>query len=196
MKSPNIFLDAKLEPVIGDFGLAKFMTTTKLNVTSVGVGTLLWMAPEVMTSTVATPKADIYALGIILWELLSGQWPFADVNPVQLVPLVLNGTRPAIDSRWPASIVEPMKACWQADPESRPSAEHVVEHLLAQISDKTTSANATPAEKVVSEEISHDDDNINNNGDDETHTAEEEAEQLAAVDAPEEAAVKDVELKG
>jgi serine/threonine protein kinase len=53
------------------------------------VGTLAWMAPEVLANQRYTERADVYSYGIVLWELLTRQCPFGELSPVQTAAAVL-----------------------------------------------------------------------------------------------------------
>ena len=78
LKPANILITANGEVKVADFGLAREMDLSK-GVTTPGsaLGTALYMAPEQVSAKPATPRTDIYALGIILYEALTGASPHA-----------------------------------------------------------------------------------------------------------------------
>jgi serine/threonine protein kinase len=82
---PENVLVAKGKLKIGDFGLAKFVDEATRTLTFKGVGTPRYMAPEVWLMQRATPATDLYAVGVILFEGVTGQPPFAaqDVNALR-----------------------------------------------------------------------------------------------------------------
>ena len=85
LKPSNILLDAQGEPYLTDFGLAKMLEPeTQLTATGVIAGTPAYMAPEQAAGRgkEVGPASDIYSLGAILYELLTGQPPFLDENPL------------------------------------------------------------------------------------------------------------------
>ena len=83
LKPANILLDGRGEPLVADFGLAKLIEKDRgLTRTGAVLGTPSYMAPEqVNASKTLMPAADIYALGAILYELLTGRPPFRGETP-------------------------------------------------------------------------------------------------------------------
>jgi serine/threonine protein kinase len=88
------------------------------------------MAPEVMSGGEYSEKADVYSFGIIMWELVSRQMPFAGLNTGQISVAVLQkGYRPPIPDKCPSHYSALMQACWHQAPESRPPFSFVVDQL-------------------------------------------------------------------
>ena len=83
VKPANLMLDAAGEVRVTDFGLAAARTEDQ-NDEDARNGTLRYMAPERLMQGLASPAADQYALGVTLWELLSGKRLFADVSGAAL----------------------------------------------------------------------------------------------------------------
>ena len=88
IKPDNILFDEEGEPVLTDLGVAKDASgaVTVLTMSNVIVGTPAYMAPEQMTSAHDVDiRADLYALGIVLWEMLAGERPNADASQSELM---------------------------------------------------------------------------------------------------------------
>jgi serine/threonine protein kinase/formylglycine-generating enzyme required for sulfatase activity len=83
IKPSNILIDEEGQPVLTDFGIAKILETDEatLTGTGLGVGTPEYMAPEQWQGK-ATPATDQYALGVVLYELITGQKPYSADTPV------------------------------------------------------------------------------------------------------------------
>jgi serine/threonine protein kinase len=69
---------------VADFGLSKVSVTG--NTLNSKVGSLNWCAPEILLQSMPyTDKADVYSFGMVLWELLTHEAPFAGMHPLQIV---------------------------------------------------------------------------------------------------------------
>ena len=114
-----------LNPVISDFGLSKvYNQTTSHSKGSYGI--IPYMAPELLRGHPYTEESDVYALGMILWELSSGEPPFYDrSHNVNLMLDICYGVRPPIINGTPDLWVELMEKCWDANPANRPTAYEV-----------------------------------------------------------------------
>jgi TolB-like protein/tRNA A-37 threonylcarbamoyl transferase component Bud32 len=101
LKPGNILLDGKGEPLVSDFGLAKWLdSTTDLTRTLTVFGTPGYIAPEQAHSAAAalTPAADIYSLGAILFELLAGRIPFIGEHALSVIQQATENTAPKLRS--------------------------------------------------------------------------------------------------
>ncbi len=80
VKPANVLLDSGGSIFLTDFGIARFADTTVTTLRA--LGTPAYMAPEQITSQPVSPATDIYALGVLLFELLTAQKPFRGTEPV------------------------------------------------------------------------------------------------------------------
>lgn len=83
VKPSNILFDANDQPYLTDFGIVKFLGDGYSAVTQTGesLGTPGYMSPEQVLGQPLDGRSDIYALGVVLFEILTGQLPFVDTNP-------------------------------------------------------------------------------------------------------------------
>ena len=134
LKSGNILLDAQGEPWLTDFGLAKLShTDSGLTQTSDRLGTPQYMAPEIASSTgrSASVASDVWALGVLLWELLCGAPPFPGKGPVEIMRRIVED-EPQLPSgvRVKADLLTIARHCLEKKPEKRPaSADALAEEL-------------------------------------------------------------------
>jgi serine/threonine protein kinase len=88
VKPSNILITQSGEPMLSDFGVAKLFDseqTMDLTGTSMGVGTPEYMAPEQATSKAIDARADIYALGVVFFELVTGRKPYEADTPLAVL---------------------------------------------------------------------------------------------------------------
>ncbi|KDP20333.1 hypothetical protein JCGZ_06419 [Jatropha curcas] len=115
---------------VGDFGLSRIKRNTLV---SGGVrGTLPWMAPELLdgSSNRVSEKVDVYSFGIAMWEILTGEEPYANMHCGAIIGgIVSNTLRPQIpedcDSEWKKL----MEECWSFNPAARPSFTEITNRL-------------------------------------------------------------------
>ncbi|KAL9688939.1 hypothetical protein QQ045_033366 [Rhodiola kirilowii] len=131
LKSSNLLVDKNWNVKVGDFGLSQLKLETYL-LTKTGKGTPQWMAPESLRHEPSDEKSDVYSYGVILWELATGNVPWEDLNPMQVIGVVgFKNQRLQIPNdmnpHW-ASIIE---SCWLSDPRSRPTFLELLQMLRA-----------------------------------------------------------------
>ncbi|XP_043702803.1 uncharacterized protein LOC122652974 isoform X2 [Telopea speciosissima] len=136
LKSHNFLVNMKdpHRPVckIGDLGLSKIKQRTLV---SGGVrGTIPWMAPELLTGKdkMVTEKVDVYSFGIVMWELLTGDEPYADMRSEEIIAGIIKGDlRPEVPSWCDPTWRSLMESCWSSDPELRPGFPEIAKELRA-----------------------------------------------------------------
>ena len=93
-------------------------------------GTVAWMAPEVIRNEPCNEKVDIWSYGVLLWELLTCEVPYRNVDSSAIIWGVgSNSLQLPIPRTCPDGYKLLMKQCWSAKPRNRPSFKHILMHL-------------------------------------------------------------------
>ncbi|CAN4078659.1 unnamed protein product [Withania somnifera] len=128
LKTANLLMDEHGVVKVGDFGVARVQAQT--GVMTAETGTYRWMAPEVIEHKPYDHKADVFSFGIVLWELLTGEIPYAYLTPLQAaIGVVQQGLRPTIPKSSHPEFAELLEKCWQQDPTQRPDFSEILDIL-------------------------------------------------------------------
>ena len=126
LKPANVFLrlvEGGLEPVVLDFGLAKMVEGSEESLTATGMvlGTPHYMAPEQATGEHIDRRVDVYALGCIFYEMLTGQPPFTGNTPTAILMKMLTSPPPAMSTGLgvPTAIEEAVRCALAKNPDER-----------------------------------------------------------------------------
>lgn len=122
VKPENVLLSTDGRIKIGDFGLARAVTTTTNTATL--IGTVAYLSPELVNGESADARSDIYSVGIMLYELLTGQQPFRGDMPIHVALQHVRGSVPAPSDVLPglsADLDELVRCCTEMRPEDRPA---------------------------------------------------------------------------
>ncbi len=146
LKPANVLLAADGTPKVTDFGLAKKGLGSDLTQTTDVLGTPAYMAPEQASGRTkfVGPEADVWALGVMLYELLSGTRPFDAPTPLQIMAAVAKADVPKVRDRFPtipADLALVTHKCLSADPRDRyPTAGPLATDLRNWLDGKPVSA--------------------------------------------------------
>ncbi|CCI41041.1 unnamed protein product [Albugo candida] len=139
LKSKNVLLDHQFRAKLSDFGISRERELEETM--TAGVGTVYWIAPEVLLGRKYTEKADIYSFGVVMSELDTHHLPYSDhkdgagrrVTPVKIARAVAQlGLRPTFSRACPQKVRLLAMRCLDANPDRRPPADELVQ-LLQQL---------------------------------------------------------------
>jgi serine/threonine-protein kinase len=133
LKPGNVALTTDGRPKILDFGLALLLSgdavTGRLTQAGTVMGSLAYMAPEQLAGEEEDPRTDVYALGVTLFELATGQRPFAQDRPQALMLAIINTPAPSLRSLRPEATADfdrLIASCLEKDRGRRPASAAAV----------------------------------------------------------------------
>jgi serine/threonine protein kinase len=133
VKPSNIMLDATGSAALTDFGLAKGPAYTVLTKPGEVIGTVDYLAPELIKGGRATPASDIYALGCTVYECIAGAPPFADKSLFELTAAHLEEAPPDLRGRradLPEQLAWAVMHALAKQPDGRPPTATAYAHML------------------------------------------------------------------
>ena len=122
IKPANIFMVGRTQPRVLDFGIARVAHRRESNDANSGAGSPYYMAPEQVKREVSDRRADVFSLGVVLYELLTDTKPFRGDTLAQIRDAVLNHEPPLankVDKAVPKALAEIAARAMAKDPEQR-----------------------------------------------------------------------------
>jgi hypothetical protein len=152
LKPGNVWLTTEGTAKLGDFGLAVALDKTRLTQGGMMVGTVSYMPPEQAMGGEVTPRADLYALGAMLYEMVTGRPPFVGDESVAIITQHLNAQ--PVEPTWHNAAVPPalevlILRLLEKDPAKRPASGTEVREILRQIGPGTRQPETAPATVVA-----------------------------------------------
>jgi predicted ATPase len=140
IKPANVLLADDGTPRLTDFGVARLDSEERMTQSGVAIGTLDYIAPEILNGVVDDPRSDIWSFGVMLFELLTGQRPFVGKNVSQVVKAILLDPIPDLEllrPETPIALIDLIGRILQKDPAQRISSIRLVgaelEAILAEL---------------------------------------------------------------
>ena len=137
----NILIDEAFNARLADFGLLTIISDS-MNIISSSSnnrgGTIRWMSPELIAperfrieKSRPTESSDCYALGMVIYETISGKLPFHKHADLAVSLRVVKGKRPRREAMFTNNLWKILEECWASDPNGRPSVGDVLRRLKA-----------------------------------------------------------------
>lgn len=159
VKPANVMIEEGEEVSVRllDFGLAQIDQADTLTAAGDVPGTLAYIAPERLGGDEATGAADIWSLGVILWEALAGRHPFWAVSPLETARRVEQGAQPLAELRpdLPRKLCRAVDRMLSIDPRKRPTARQGLHLLRAVEEDRSERRRAVSSPALLRERGPH-----------------------------------------
>jgi Tol biopolymer transport system component len=159
LKSANVMITPEGRVKVLDFGVARRVAPEdhpgtvpiRSTITEAGgvAGTLPYMAPEVLTGGPADRRSDLWSLGVLLFEMASGQLPFAGQTAYELTAKIINDPPPALPARVPAGLRAVIPRCLAKEPSERYQRAGEVRSALEMLVTTRDAIPALPASMVA-----------------------------------------------
>ncbi|WP_066300498.1 protein kinase domain-containing protein [Arthrobacter luteolus] len=133
VKPGNLLIMPDGRVKITDFGIARLADQVPLTATGQVMGTAQYLAPEQATGQQATGSSDIYALGVIGYELLAGTRPFSGESQIAIALAQVNDTPPPLPESIPAPVRALIMSMLAKDPADRPADAEALARAVAAI---------------------------------------------------------------
>ncbi|KXZ56046.1 hypothetical protein GPECTOR_2g1598 [Gonium pectorale] len=122
---------------VSDFGLSRVLAGNRKEIKTQTFGTVTHMPPELLSKGILSPSADVYAMGVLLWEAYSGDRVFKQLSDSEVIlAVVTRKARPQFPPDTPHRLKYLAERCWAELPEVRPSLQQLyneLENLQAQL---------------------------------------------------------------
>jgi serine/threonine protein kinase len=140
VKPENVLLTRSRRVRVADFGLARAADQPSMTTDGKLMGTALYMSPEQARGAKATGFSDVYAFGIMLYEMVTGHRPFASEETLGLLyqHAEVEPAKPDVRAPYPASLGALALECLAKDPQRRPTMAEVADRLAATRLGRTT----------------------------------------------------------
>lgn len=152
LKPANILIDDNFYPYICDFGESRFFNSkTQTDLMETFTGSLLYMAPEILSEDLYTNKVDVYSFAISAYQIITGKYVIYDDigGKFKFMKKVRDGMRPDLKFVENELIKNLLVNCWSNDPLERPTFDEILNEIKSEKFMKSMNANKSDVSKYL-----------------------------------------------
>lgn len=157
LKSSNVMIGPNGHVTILDFGLAVRadlcnggeVASTRRSPSGGAAGTVPYMAPEILRGQPPSVRSDVWALGVLIFEMVVGRRPFGGRTPYEMAANILANRRTRMESLVPGSLREVIDRCLSIDPAGRYQTARELSTALRRLQRRRNSAQAENVQQVA-----------------------------------------------
>ncbi|MTD17376.1 Stk1 family PASTA domain-containing Ser/Thr kinase [Nakamurella sp. YIM 132087] len=123
VKPENVLINSRGEVKVADFGLVRAVSSATFATGDVILGTVAYLSPEQVSTGASDPRSDVYAAGIVAWEMLTGHPPYSGDNPIGVAYQHVHSDVPPvgeINADVPVELEDLLLAATRREPDARP----------------------------------------------------------------------------
>jgi eukaryotic-like serine/threonine-protein kinase len=151
IKPSNVLLEPRGQAYLADFGISRLIDATRLTAAGQAIGTVAYMAPEQVTGRDIGPAVDVYALGLVLLECVTGRMEYEGTGAESALARL--SRPPHIPPGLPEGLGQALLAMTARDPARRPPANHCVSLLADALSPRRQVPSPSPLPPTATLEV-------------------------------------------
>lgn len=149
IKPANLLLQFDGRVKVTDFGIAHAADRPSVTDAGTVVGTAAYMSPEQVRGGIVSASSDIYSLGVVAFQCLTGRVPFRGTSPIEVARAHVHGPVPPFPTPVPSPVERLVRAMLEKDPNRRPGSARAVADAAARLAGRSTARAGEPSTSAL-----------------------------------------------